>query len=1665
MKNSNALSDKIFKTAMATVMATSAIAVVAPEATKANTNEAVFKDVKASSDYYEYVSELFERGFVNGYSDGSFNPTGLLTRAQAAKILALNLGLDVNKPFNITFKDVPKGDWAYPYIAALKEEGILDGYQDGTFKPNAPITRNQIAKIIVNGYKLQPASTITLPFTDVLKADWAAPYIQTLFDLGITIGQTATTYGGNATVTRANMAAFTIRSEMTTDYRDNRRPDENVITSIDGNKMTIGGQVYYIKKELQPLLHSRNLAALNEANLDFIKIGTKVVGIRNLALLNGGTADNPLMLDLAGSTVEANITVVGDHIQLVNGQVVGDVTIKNGDQQHIGFSGLDIDGRLIVEGQANREGETVVQLSDSTADEIIVNRDETKIITDNKTPAITVGNHVSEIEVVGKISAIDFVGNQDVFVKGNLDTNELTIETPIKVTLENQTHLPQVETKQYGSQLIVPQQSTIGTLIKPDNVEAQEAVTSPTGGLPPIGEVVDTSDIVRPPTTTPTTPPSTGGSENSGGGYTNPFVSQILETHNVVDEANADSLAVGMIGTTVTTSNPNVATATLEDGKIKIKSVGVGTAIITVKEDVPSLKEAQIIVTVDGAGKITHTIKRPLEVAQEKIKAEQTPALEELVKLYEGVNIQGITPTNVAEVTAKVKQAIDEKGQLLTGEQLKLTVDIALLPEQIKKDNPSIQQVSTPLELQAVGPNGTAFTWKPVTAIDGATVDHVTGNVTRSDNDDVNDTVVLGITATNGSVTKEAAIDATILEAKPPYLVSVTVNDKDNSSAISAGDEVTLLFNESLSAADRKKAFEAIFGTNHRYGENATLVWTDNQTAVITLGTNQKVQFGDTLTPDVTDAQGNPYIDSGNTMWKSVTFQPQTDNTTNNLRNPLGIKGTTVSTNNPHVATAAIVDGKVAISSVGPGKATIAVANGNDIAMIDVTVGLDGSISIDQIHPFVGDVKLDILILAPVPQASQGTWEEALLGAGSTAPGGPYNEDFPYIGNGQFLEAERFAKNDVYGGPELNDSDFTFKVASAKNQPNDLDTTNFMKLLNASNPETGEGIYRVHINEDGQSMNATYFVDVLGKVGTGFAGYYQQFSYTTYGNNVTSVITARHNGSSLQVVWDFKDLANIASQDIYLLTGDEWNQNDVPAGNPIGTVNGTTFEWNGAVTTDSAGNPIVQGQDYTVIVVKKNAADQPIAYDNFGHYAINTKVSSLTTVDTSAIDAIANNLTDVAIRNANPSLQEVKTALSLPVEFEGATIEWSSTTVDGATIQADGTVVRSNVDHEDDVVTLTATIRHGGLTTTKTFQVTVKESKTPTVTAAVLQDTNADNQPSAGENIELTFSEPIQSFDKLSINGQEIAKEQGTWNAERTKWTGKLSTDVGSTGTIVTVTNIKDDNDNETAESEIALTIASVNTIKNVETVDRDANGKLDGLKVTLSEGIKDTTVNAANFAITGGYSNLGFDTGSTADDNEIYITFDEKGDYDTDQTPTLTYTQGTLTDLAGNNLATTEFTSLDKASPVLVVASISDEIWSTTGDTLTLTYSEAVNMYTSAGAFVDRYNDSDGHQIYFPQIDALIGLDTAGAGMSGNALKTTFGIVTLQTTAGSRITVEVDGDKVRLIIIHDDFVEGGVPNNAEFNIVDRTINEITDSAGNKLKHTVKTITVTSSMD
>jgi hypothetical protein len=163
-----------------------------------------FPDVADSAWYAPFVQKVAAKGIVNGYEDGTFRPDNTLTRAEAAKMIALAAGLSVDESAITSFADA-NGDWYTPYIAAAAQAGIINGYPDGTFAPNGKVTRAELAKMIVAAKKLATDENATVKFTDG-NGDWYTPYIAAAVDAGIVNGYEDNTVKPNNSVKRSEAA-------------------------------------------------------------------------------------------------------------------------------------------------------------------------------------------------------------------------------------------------------------------------------------------------------------------------------------------------------------------------------------------------------------------------------------------------------------------------------------------------------------------------------------------------------------------------------------------------------------------------------------------------------------------------------------------------------------------------------------------------------------------------------------------------------------------------------------------------------------------------------------------------------------------------------------------------------------------------------------------------------------------------------------------------------------------------------------------------------------------------------------------------------------------------------------------------------------------------------------------------------------------------------------------------------------------------------------------------------------------------------------------------------------------------------------------------------------------------------------------------------------------
>ena len=111
-------------------------------------SDSTFEDVQTGHWFYKEVETLYNSGIVDGTGEHKFSPDVPVTRAEFAVMAARWAGLDYEG--GNVFADVPAGHWAYSYINAAANAGWVQGYPDGSFRPDEPISRAEVVRL-VNG--------------------------------------------------------------------------------------------------------------------------------------------------------------------------------------------------------------------------------------------------------------------------------------------------------------------------------------------------------------------------------------------------------------------------------------------------------------------------------------------------------------------------------------------------------------------------------------------------------------------------------------------------------------------------------------------------------------------------------------------------------------------------------------------------------------------------------------------------------------------------------------------------------------------------------------------------------------------------------------------------------------------------------------------------------------------------------------------------------------------------------------------------------------------------------------------------------------------------------------------------------------------------------------------------------------------------------------------------------------------------------------------------------------------------------------------------------------------------------------------------------------------------------------------------------------------------
>lgn len=157
----------------------------------------------------ESIEGLVKLNVVEGYGDYTFRPDGSVMRSEAVAMIVRAFRLEQQGA--ITYSDVPVRHWAYQEIARATSSGIVRGYPDGTFRPNAYMTRVEMAQMLGNALNLQPLDEDP-GFRDIQPDYWAAGMLAALKQSGTLAGYPDGTFRPNEVATRAEFAHLLYRA-------------------------------------------------------------------------------------------------------------------------------------------------------------------------------------------------------------------------------------------------------------------------------------------------------------------------------------------------------------------------------------------------------------------------------------------------------------------------------------------------------------------------------------------------------------------------------------------------------------------------------------------------------------------------------------------------------------------------------------------------------------------------------------------------------------------------------------------------------------------------------------------------------------------------------------------------------------------------------------------------------------------------------------------------------------------------------------------------------------------------------------------------------------------------------------------------------------------------------------------------------------------------------------------------------------------------------------------------------------------------------------------------------------------------------------------------------------------------------------------------------------
>ncbi|MET3291754.1 UNVERIFIED_CONTAM: hypothetical protein ABID98_004324 [Brevibacillus sp. OAP136] len=537
------------------------------------------------------ISRAVQLGLIQGAPNGHFRPTDKLTRQELAVLLVQALKLPLAEE-STHYSDVnPKG-WGSRYIEAVRVAGVMQGNGNGTFRPNAPVTREELAVLLIRASQ-QPLSSQTdsMPATDWGSvASWAQSYVRTALNTG-SMKASDGRFLPHKAVAREEIAEMMLSTLFPTD-----RPA--TLIRVEGEQAWINGVAYRLTDRVKGILNRTNAKALQGAQLKFDAQDRTITRITSLKLQASGTVNasgeaefsRNLVLDGQGATLDGDLVLAGDYLSVQNLSVSGEFLIGPELENDFYSYHLNVEGKTKVRGGSDN---TVVFDSTSLST-VEVNKTDVHVEATNSTviqnmvvslnasivsgpsatlQKVTIDNGANNVNLQGSVQQVVVTGNQEVTLTGSAKIGTVTINSSAPVNLNSTGQVGQLQvmnpsaTVQVAAQGLNVSNVTLGEGVSAGAVSGRGATSASSSGE-------DRSTGDRPPVNMApvlTTPIPNRTFAQGGNSVT-------LDLNQHFTDAEQSTLTYTVIST-----NLNIATVVTNGNLVTLTPRNSGTTTIAVK--------------------------------------------------------------------------------------------------------------------------------------------------------------------------------------------------------------------------------------------------------------------------------------------------------------------------------------------------------------------------------------------------------------------------------------------------------------------------------------------------------------------------------------------------------------------------------------------------------------------------------------------------------------------------------------------------------------------------------------------------------------------------------------------------------------------------------------------------------------------------------------------------------------------------------------------------------------------------------------------------------------------------------------------------------------------------------------------------------------------------